>query len=230
MCFDANPKRIKIVQFQSWKLSVLSCHQGWSEPLRKFSCGCWSSSWLVHEIYIGLHHVSDQASHFKKEVIAELNSLMQTYNRFTTAYVPQANETVEKVDREIPNVLERFLSELRMSWANWLSYCLSFKVLWTMQECIVWVAKLLWSGLQSQSLIDIVWLGKTEERRRRPKKVTHIAKMTADLLDSMWEFTRRPKEILLFWLLRRWCFRTRWRPNGQVRTKLRKFNVNGFML
>jgi len=68
---------------------------------------------------LALYHTSDQGTHFKNQVISELNRLMQTEHHFVTAYIHQANGTIERVNREILKVLKSLLSELRLSQESW---------------------------------------------------------------------------------------------------------------
>ena len=54
-----------------------------------------------------------KGSHFKNKVVAELNDLLKTKHHFTTAYSPKSNGTVERVNREIMQVLLSLVSESR---------------------------------------------------------------------------------------------------------------------
>jgi hypothetical protein len=58
---------------------------------------------------LALYHVSDQGTH------SELNRLIHTEHHFVIAYIHQANGTIERVNREILNVLKSLLSEFRLS-------------------------------------------------------------------------------------------------------------------
>jgi len=64
---------------------------------------------------LGLYHVSDQGTHFKNEIISELNLVMQTEHHFVIPYIHQANGTMERVYQGILKVLKSLLSELRVS-------------------------------------------------------------------------------------------------------------------
>jgi transposase InsO family protein len=63
--------------------------------------------------------ISDQGSHFKNKVIEELSKLLQTKHHFTTAYTPWANGTVERVNRDLLEVLIATLKELKKSTEEW---------------------------------------------------------------------------------------------------------------
>ena len=88
-----------------------------------------------------------------------------TDHQFTTAYVPQATGTVEHVNGEILKDLD----------------CLFFSL-----NCL---------GKMSQ--IYCLWLciETTEKWTRKPKEATDIAKMTADLLDSLWDIRKKVQDV-----------------------------------
>jgi hypothetical protein len=64
-------------------------------------------------------HVSYRETHFKNSIIAEFNRVFQTDRHFTTAYSPQINGAVERVNREILKILKSLTSEFRMPWHQW---------------------------------------------------------------------------------------------------------------
>ena len=74
-------------------------------------------------------HVSDKGSHFKKKVVAELNDILKTKHRFTTAYSSMSNGTVKRITREIMRALRSLLSEFKISWNEWASQPLVQSVL-----------------------------------------------------------------------------------------------------
>ena len=63
--------------------------------------------------------VSDQGSHFKNMVIEDLHRILGIKHHFTTAYVPWANGTVERANRDILFVTRALLSEFRLQPSNW---------------------------------------------------------------------------------------------------------------
>ena len=63
--------------------------------------------------------VSDQGSHFKNELIANLNRTLRAHHHFTTAYTPQSNGTVEHVCQEILRACRALLSEFRLQTNMW---------------------------------------------------------------------------------------------------------------
>ena len=66
-----------------------------------------------------LRWVSDRGSHFKNEVVAKLREQNRATHRFTLAYAPWSNGTVEVVNREVLRVLRALCSELRIPFKEW---------------------------------------------------------------------------------------------------------------
>ncbi|KAF4128260.1 Integrase core domain [Phytophthora infestans] len=63
--------------------------------------------------------VSDQGTHFKKEVIKSLQHVLGAHHHFTTARCPWANGTVDVVMREALRCFCSLLSEWKMSPKEW---------------------------------------------------------------------------------------------------------------
>ncbi|KAF0702604.1 hypothetical protein As57867_007742, partial [Aphanomyces stellatus] len=63
--------------------------------------------------------VSDQGTHFKNQVIAELQHVLGAHHHFTTARCPWANGTVEVVMRQLLRLFRACLSEWRMAPNQW---------------------------------------------------------------------------------------------------------------
>ncbi|KAF0721721.1 hypothetical protein Ae201684_018961 [Aphanomyces euteiches] len=63
--------------------------------------------------------VSDQGTHFKNQVIAELQHSLGAHHHFTTARCPWADVTVEVVMRQILRLFRSCLSEWKMSTLQW---------------------------------------------------------------------------------------------------------------
>ena len=68
-----------------------------------------------------LHWVSDRGSHFKNEVVSSLSQQNKASHRFTLAYAPWSNGTVEVVNREVLRVLRALCSELKIPFKEWPS-------------------------------------------------------------------------------------------------------------
>jgi hypothetical protein len=64
-------------------------------------------------------HISDQGSHFKNSVIAELHRMSGSRHHYTAAYSPWANGTVEIVNEAIVRCLRSLLSELKLKSSEW---------------------------------------------------------------------------------------------------------------
>ncbi|POM77265.1 Hypothetical protein PHPALM_5378 [Phytophthora palmivora] len=63
--------------------------------------------------------VSDNGSHFKNEVVAELSRRLKSQQHFTLAYSPWINGSVERVNRDILQVLRAMLLEYKISTKDW---------------------------------------------------------------------------------------------------------------
>ena len=59
-------------------------------------------------------HVSDNASHFKNQVIKELNRQMSIKHHYTIAYAPWTNGTVEVVNKTLLEIMRALCSEMRI--------------------------------------------------------------------------------------------------------------------
>lgn len=63
--------------------------------------------------------VSDQGSHFKNAVVAELKEHLRATHHFTLAYSPWSNGTVEQMNRQILKAIRAISSELKLSFKCW---------------------------------------------------------------------------------------------------------------
>lgn len=63
--------------------------------------------------------VTDQGSHIKNQLIAELSSQFHVQHHFTTAYSPWANGTVERVCREVLRACKALCSEWKLAPRDW---------------------------------------------------------------------------------------------------------------
>jgi hypothetical protein len=63
--------------------------------------------------------VSDQGSHFKNNVMADIQKQLGTNHHFTTAYSPWANGTVEAVCKQTIRAARAMLSEMHLSPQEW---------------------------------------------------------------------------------------------------------------
>jgi hypothetical protein len=68
---------------------------------------------------VALCHISDQGSHFKNEVVSELNRRLVTNHHFTLPYTPWSNGTIERVNKEIRRLLKVWVSEFRINLLQW---------------------------------------------------------------------------------------------------------------
>lgn len=63
--------------------------------------------------------ISDQGSHFKNEILANLSSVYRITHQFTVAYSPWINGTVEICMKHIKAACAALRSELRLGPQNW---------------------------------------------------------------------------------------------------------------
>ncbi|POM60306.1 hypothetical protein PHPALM_30853 [Phytophthora palmivora] len=64
--------------------------------------------------------VSDCGSHFKNEIVAELARRLRTQQRFTPAYSPWINGSVERVNRDVLQVVRVMILEYKISYKDWV--------------------------------------------------------------------------------------------------------------
>ncbi|GMF44945.1 unnamed protein product [Phytophthora fragariaefolia] len=64
--------------------------------------------------------VSDNGSHFKNEVVAELLRRLKTHQTFMVAYCPWINGSVERVNRDILQDLRAMTMEYKISSKDWV--------------------------------------------------------------------------------------------------------------
>jgi len=64
--------------------------------------------------------VSDNGSHFKNEVVAELSRRLKSRQHFTLAYSPWVNGSVERVNRDILQVLRTMILDYKVSHKDWV--------------------------------------------------------------------------------------------------------------
>ncbi|GMF37353.1 unnamed protein product [Phytophthora fragariaefolia] len=64
--------------------------------------------------------ISDTAAHFKNELLAELCHCTQTRQDFTVAYCPWINGSVERINRDILQVLRVMILEFRLRQEQWV--------------------------------------------------------------------------------------------------------------
>ncbi|POM64696.1 Hypothetical protein PHPALM_19741 [Phytophthora palmivora] len=63
--------------------------------------------------------ISDNGSHFKAQVMKELAERLQASQKFVPVYTPWVNGTVERVNRDLLQVLRVMLLELQLDTRNW---------------------------------------------------------------------------------------------------------------
>ncbi|KAG4062025.1 hypothetical protein PC123_g3134 [Phytophthora cactorum] len=73
----------------------------------------WHSRFGIPPVWI-----SDQGSHFKNEVVAELSRRLRVQQAFTPAYCPWINGSVEHVNRDILQVIRAMILEYKISYKD----------------------------------------------------------------------------------------------------------------
>ncbi|KAE8963590.1 hypothetical protein PR003_g29766 [Phytophthora rubi] len=63
--------------------------------------------------------VSDQGTHFKNEVIAELCRRLKTHQPFTPTYSPWVNGSIERVNRDILQVVRTMILAYKIGYKDW---------------------------------------------------------------------------------------------------------------
>ncbi|KAE8901206.1 hypothetical protein PF005_g14331 [Phytophthora fragariae] len=63
--------------------------------------------------------ISDQGTHFKNEVVAELSRRLRTQQEFTPAYCPWINGSIERVNRDILQVIRTTILEYKINQTDW---------------------------------------------------------------------------------------------------------------
>jgi len=64
--------------------------------------------------------ISDRGSHFNNEVLELLQQRLMIQHHFTAAYAPWSNGQVERVNREIREILSAMISETRLDAESWI--------------------------------------------------------------------------------------------------------------
>ncbi|KAG3107308.1 hypothetical protein PI124_g14176 [Phytophthora idaei] len=63
--------------------------------------------------------ISDTATHFKNQLLEELCHMIQMTQSFTLAYCPWINGSIERLNRDVLQVLRVMLLEYKVEQANW---------------------------------------------------------------------------------------------------------------
>ena len=111
---------------------------------------------------IALCHISDQGSHFKNEVLSELNRRLTTKHKFTLPYTPWSNGTIEVVNREIRKLIKVWCSEFRIQIKDWpnliplILHVLNFSV----SPRTGYPPALIFGGFQTNTNLDCIFTNK----------------------------------------------------------------------
>jgi transposase InsO family protein len=93
----------------------------WLLPAKSADSGFVADSLIQWFASFGVCHywVSDQGTHFKNQLIEDLQRVLGANHHFTTARCPWANGTVERAMREVLRCARVLLSEWQMSTTQW---------------------------------------------------------------------------------------------------------------
>ncbi|ETL83427.1 hypothetical protein L917_16625 [Phytophthora nicotianae] len=69
---------------------------------------------------VSLLRADHQGSHFKNEVVSELSRRLRTQQQFTPAYCPWINRSVERVNRDILQVIRTMILEYKIHHSDWV--------------------------------------------------------------------------------------------------------------
>ena len=64
--------------------------------------------------------ISDQGTHFKNQLFEQITHMAGVEHKFTTAYVPWSNGSVERANKEVLRVCRALSSDMRMSPDHWI--------------------------------------------------------------------------------------------------------------
>ncbi|POM78442.1 Hypothetical protein PHPALM_4024 [Phytophthora palmivora] len=64
--------------------------------------------------------ISDQGSHFKNEVVCEMSRRVRTQREFTPTFCPWINDLVERVNRDILQVVQTMILEYKIHYKDWV--------------------------------------------------------------------------------------------------------------
>ena len=159
-----------------------------------FPCQFADSTAAVHALLIWYSrfgepevHVTDGASHFKNEVIAELNRVTQTKHHFTHAYVPHANGTVERVNRELRRLIRVWNSEFQITLEKWptlvplLQYVINFSESSIHGETPAWI----FGGFKSKKPLHVIFDDSVKEWRSSPLSAAEIRQTSEKLREEL---------------------------------------------
>ena len=133
--------------------------------------------------------VSDQGSHFKNKVVAQLNSMMHSKHEFTVAYSPWSNGTIEIIVKDMKKVCKSLLLEFKLkpSNVNSLLPLIQFALNHSPREDKANLAPItIFTGLRPSSNLDSLISPLTQGGfSRNPMTMEELQKMTKELQSSM---------------------------------------------
>ncbi|KAK1938300.1 Gag-Pol polyprotein [Phytophthora citrophthora] len=133
--------------------------------------------------------VSDSGSHFKSKVISELGRRLKSRLEFILAYTPWKNGSVERVNRDITQVLKALALEFKVSMHDW-PYLLPLVQSSINHSPVASLANRapieLFTGLPCPNALDSIFLPGGKGRvatldQPRPSTEQQLAKLRADL-------------------------------------------------
>ena len=115
-----------------------------------------------------LIHISDQGTHFKNKVCAELERLYGVRHRFTPTYTPHANGTVEVVNRHILKLIRALQSEFRLRDLKALIPIIQGALNLNLSPSLGYLCPTeVFTGLKTKSQVEVVFDSNRDELKNR---------------------------------------------------------------
>ena len=142
--------------------------------------------------------ISDQGAHFKNVVMEQLKSQLHANHHFTLAYCPWSNGTVERLNRDILQVLISLLSEFRKVPREWPQLCplVQSAINHTPTAALNGLAPItVFTGLPAGNPLDAVFFPHNNNGISKPSSTgVDIVSLTEELRKSMDELHKGVKE------------------------------------
>ena len=75
---------------------------------------------IMYGSYMGFQKASDRGVQFAAGMMKELNNLLEIQTKLSTAYHPQTDGQMERVNQELEQYLRVFIDHRQEQWLDWL--------------------------------------------------------------------------------------------------------------